>query len=716
MKVTTMRWIACLSIALIAVLCHRLSAEAAEELRVFHRWIEWSDGGAMLMKHLNAEAFSHLDERDHVIVSLRSTADWERRQKETYEKLLDIVGPFPERTPLNPIITGVIKRDGYRVEKIVFESMPQYYVTAALFIPENLKKKHPAILNVIGHSTASFRRDSYQVVILNLVKKGFIVLAMDPYGQGERIDYFDPEKGRSTVGGSTAIHSYIGNQMFLTGVSPGRYFVWDGIRAIDYLLTREEVDPERIGVTGLSGGGTQTTYISIFDDRIKAVAPSCYITGFRRLLESIGPQDAEQNFYHAVARGLTHADFLEVRAPRPTLIVATTRDFFSIQGVRETYAEVKKAYAAFGHEDHLLLSEDDYEHGFTGKNRQATYAFFQHFLDLPGDPDDELVEIISAEELNVTATGQLATSFKGRTLFDVHKVTVDRLATDLRTSREKADRHLQRVHVKAKVLSGFRPVEQAGDVVFRGRYQRQGYALELLALSGEGDTVIPTLAFVPEGDGPHPVAIWLQPDGKAADAAPEGVIELWVRRGRIVLAPEVLGIGETRNTVVNYQLAAHHETILVGRSLPGLQAADILRVVKYAQQRPDTSSRDIVALARGTLCPALLHAAAFEPEIRGIILERPLLSYHLVAAHRFYDYDMYATVAGALTAYDLPDLAACCAPRRLIIIDPVDHLGDPASAPLFEQQYAFPLNVYRTQHASRNIIRVVSIDEALARF
>ena len=161
------------------------------------------------------------------------------------------------------------------------------------------------------------------------------------------------------------------------------------------------------------------------------------------------------------------------------------------------------------------------------------------------------------------------------------------------------------------------------------------------------------------------------------------------------MAPDVLGVGETRNTVVNYPLAAHHEAILLGRSLPGLQAGDIARVVKYAQQRPNTDSRDIVALARGTLCPALLHAAAFDQGIRGIILERPLLSYHLVAAHRLYNCDMRATVAGALTAYDLPDLAASCAPRGLLLVDPLDHLGELASPSLFEQEYEFPLEVYR---------------------
>ena len=228
--------------------------------------------------------------------------------------------------------------------------------------------------------------------------------------------------------------------------------------------------------------------------------------------------------------------------------------------------------------------------------------------------------------------------------------------------------------------------------------------------------MIPLLAFVPEGDGPHPVGIWLHPEGKAADAAPGGAIERWVRDGRLVLAPDVLGVGETRNTVVNYPLATHHEAILVGRSVPGLQAGDIVRVVRYTEQRADADSGDIVALARGTLCPALLHAAAFEPGIGGIVLERPLLSYQLVAGHRFYNFDMGATVAGALTAYDLPDLAACCAPRDLVIVEAVDHLGERASAALVEEEYAFALGVYRARDAAEKIVRVRSLDEALGRF
>ncbi len=219
--------------------------------------------------------------------------------------------------------------------------------------------------------------------------KGFIVLAIDPIGQGERLQYFDPVKGESTIGSSTLEHSYPSVQVFLIGKSVARYFIWDGIRGIDYLLSRKEVDPKRIGVHGLSGGGTQTAYISALDDRVVASAPAGYITSYRRLLESIGVQDGEQNFYHELSRGIDHADFIEVRMPKPTLIMATTRDFFSIQGSRETYAELKHAYTIFGKPDNVEITEDENGHGYTKKNREAMYAFFQKHLQLPGSPVEE---------------------------------------------------------------------------------------------------------------------------------------------------------------------------------------------------------------------------------------------------------------------------------------------------------------------------------------
>jgi len=365
------------------------SAAQEENLNVFSRWIEWSDGKNMLIHHLNMQAFGYLDLRDEEILNLKTKVDWQKRQKKVKDIFMEIVGPFPEKTPLNSRITGVVKKDGYRIEKIIYESMQNFYVTGCLFIPDGIVGKRPVIIHVIVHANEAFRSIPYQTLIHNLVKKGFIVFAIDPIGQGERLQYYDAEKKASAVGGPTGEHSYVGNQCFISGVSLSRYFIWDGIRGIDYLLTRSEVDPERIGLTGRSGGGTQTAYIAAFDERIKAAAPECYITGFRRLLESIGTQDGEQIFYHGIANGITHADLIEIRAPKPTIIVTTTRDYFSIQGARETFREVMNAYKVFGKEENLRMVEDDNIHTSTRKNREEIYAFFQEALNFPGSLIDE---------------------------------------------------------------------------------------------------------------------------------------------------------------------------------------------------------------------------------------------------------------------------------------------------------------------------------------
>jgi dienelactone hydrolase len=335
----------------------------------------------MLIRYLNKQAFEYLDARDKEIEGLSDMSDWVERQKKVKNILSETIGPFPEKTPLNAQVTGIVQKDGFRIEKVVYESMPGFYVTAAMLIPDGEIRQRPAIIQVSGHGFAAFRSVTNQNYIYNLARKGFVVFAIDPIGQGERIQYWDDEKKGSKVGSSPVDeHSYFGNQMFYAGISPIRYFTWDGIRGVDYLLTREEVDPGRIGIFGCSGGGTQAVFIAAFDERIAALAPGCYITGFRRLLESIGLQDAEQNIYRGIKHGITHADLLQVRAPRPLLISSTTRDYFSIQGAIETYQEVLKTYRAFGKEENISHVTDDAGHGFHNTITDV-YAFFQNVFE-----------------------------------------------------------------------------------------------------------------------------------------------------------------------------------------------------------------------------------------------------------------------------------------------------------------------------------------------
>src|SRR5690554_1062582 len=457
-----------------------LSLSAQEDLNVLQKnWLHFKDAPNSLYMHLTSEAYELLEQRKEEVSRISSLEEWKARQervKATFEKVL---GEFPAKTPLNAQITRKIAFDDFGLEHIVFESQPRFYVTSTLYIPKGVKRNAPAVVFCSGHAAEGYRSTAYQRMIINLVKRGFVVFAFDPVGQGERLEYFDAEKGKS-VFGATGEHSYPGAQAFISGNSQAYFMIWDGIRAVDYLLTRKEVDPERIGITGRSGGGTQSAYIAAIDDRIKAAAPENYITNFTRLLETNGPQDAEQNFMHGIAEGLDHADLLAVRAPKPMLMVTTTRDIFSIQGARETALEVAGIYQAYGKEQNFRMVEDDTAHSTTLKNREALYAFFQEHLNNPGNPKDEEVQLLSIEENQVAPTGQVSTSFPGETVFSLNKkwtekmVPTDRASIDLKSKVEEAKR-----------LSGYIVPTERGEPVLTGRFKREGYHIEKYYIKGE---------------------------------------------------------------------------------------------------------------------------------------------------------------------------------------------------------------------------------------
>ena len=507
-------------------------------------WMRFSDAPNALYHHLGDQAFALLDARRDRVARVHTEAQWRERQDEITATLNRIVGPFPEKTPLDARVTGIVRKEGYRFEKVVFESMPNFFVTGVLFVPEGVKARAPAILYVCGHSASGFRNVPYMTVILNLVRKGFVVFAMDPVGQGERYQYWDPQQKASRVGEPTLEHLYPGAQCFITGSSLAKYMIWDGMRAIDFLVSRPEVDPSRIGVTGRSGGGTQAAYLGAMDGRIKAAAPENYITTFRRLIESRGVQDAEQNFLSGIASAIDLPDLLVARAPRPTLMITTTRDMFSIQGAREAREEVASAFRAYGQDGNFLMVEDDAPHASTVKNREALYGFFRTALDLPGPTRDEPVEIMPFEELNVTPTGQLATSRMGETVFSLNRAEARKRLSELGRLRSGPGSYRSAVLASARELSGYRAPGPVIEAVFTGRWQRDGYSVEMHFIQGEGPYVVPFLLFVPGSGGPHPAVIYLHPDGKAADAQPGGTIEGLVKRGYLVLAPDLVGLGE----------------------------------------------------------------------------------------------------------------------------------------------------------------------------
>lgn len=685
------------------ILCTHLPVQSQDDVNLFDYWKYYSDAENSMYKTSSALALEQLKERKKVVSQLDLKSDFLDRQEIVKEKLLRIIGPFPKKTPLNARVTGVIKKKDYRVEKVIYESIPGYYVTAALFLPKKIKGKAPAVIYASGHTENGFRSETYQHVIINLVKKGFVVLAFDPVGQGERLQYYNEKEGKSRFG-STKEHSYPGAQCYLSGYSPTKYFIWDGIRSVDYLLSRKEVDPARIGMTGRSGGGTQTAYTAAIDDRILAAAPECFITSMEYVLKTIGPQDAEQNLFHMISEGLDHADLLEVRAPKPGLMITTTRDFFSIQGARETYAEVKQYYEALGEGSQMNMVEDDDGHASTKKNREAMYAFFQKYLENPGNSDDLDVEIFTEQELWATETGQLATSLKGETLYSLNKSVVENQIEMLESARLDSEEHINNVKASAKNLSGFEYPERFGKAIFSGRYVEEKYVLEKYLIPGSGEYMLPAALFKPIKNHKNEVVLILDEQGMEHAANKEGAGHAMLQKGYSVLLFDIPGIGSLGPGYLKgdayFDKISFNQWfagILTNKSIVGMRAEDIVRMAHFIKSNVG-GFETVSALASGATGSELLHAAVFDKSIQKVCLVNPFLSFADIAlSHEYVPSFIPSTVAGAIDKYDLVDLMASLSPRKLVVINPLTSSGKPVGKDDFAHILAYPTEVFVRQ-------------------
>ncbi len=667
---------------------------AQEDLSVFGYWTYY-DGvpSASLYKHLVKRSSGQLDTRAAAIAKLKTKADWEQRQVAMRKVLSNAVGAFPERTPLNAVVTGVVKRADFTVEKLYFESRPGYHVTAALFIPQVRPAKSPAIVYCSGHSANGFRSSVYQNIILNYVKKGFIVLAFDPIGQGERGQYTqDPSKINAVDE-----HSYAGTQSFISGMPPANYFIWDGIRAVDYLVSRKEVDASRIGIAGRSGGGTQSAYIAAMDERILAAAPECYITTFDKLLHSKGPQDAEQNLMYGLEKGIDMADFLELRAPKPTLLVTTTRDMFSIQGARDVFGEAGKVYAAFGKRDNLRMVEDDAGHASTLKNREASYAFFQKFLNNPGSSKEVEVEIFSDTALYVTPHGNIHTWLNGETMFSLNE-KFTRKVVENRTHRRAAEPgELKNLREKIISLTGYESPSARKEIIFSGRLQRKEYAIEKYLLKGAGDYYLPVLWLKANKPASQTIML-LHEEGKTKAASPGGIADQLALRGYDVVMPDLSGFGELGpgymksgdSEIDGVFLNLWYTGILTHKSLVAVRVGEIEIVADFIKSKLQKQTH-LVAAAWGTLTSDLFHAAAIRTgAFDKLVYMNPLISYESIALSRHYT-TKYAlsSVAGALPFYDIADLVAL-SPQPMLILNPVDAESKPVEPDRAKRIYTTP--------------------------
>src|SRR2546425_5656926 len=398
-------------------------APPPEAFRVFQQTPAPGPRITPYLKYQTEQAWREDELRRRAWEGIRNEKNLFQLQRELRRKLLEMIGELPERkTALNPLVTGTIQMAGFHIEKLIFESLPGVYVPALLYVPDDTRGPHPAVLVPCGHSADG--KVHYQALCQRLVQRGYVVICWDPVGQGERSQFWDAKAKKSRYNLICAEHAVMGNLAYLAGANLARWEIWDGIRALDYLLTRPEVDPNRINITGTSGGGFQAAHIAALDDRIKVAAPSCYITAlpmrvYNRIFRD-PDSDPEQDLYGMISNGIDHPGLLLLMYPRPVFIVAAVLDFFPIEGTHKTFREVAEIYGRFNHADRIAMTEGYHEHQYSLENQEASLDFMDHFNKLEPRHGLPPVKELDEKALQCTRTGQVLIDHPdGRSLMDL---------------------------------------------------------------------------------------------------------------------------------------------------------------------------------------------------------------------------------------------------------------------------------------------------------
>jgi cephalosporin-C deacetylase-like acetyl esterase len=664
----------------------------AQDLDFLHGLDEYENIRRMLPDYMQRRGEALVQHRKETL-AIRTPADLERRRQFVREQILKAIGGLPERTPLNARTVATLDRDGYRIEKIVFESQPKFYVTANLYLPAAGQPPFPAVLYPLGHELGAKAHEAWQQMLVTLARRGYVALSWDTIGQGERIQLYSADLHDSYLRGSTTEHTILGIQALLTGQAIARYTIWDGIRALDYLLSRKEVDPARVAVTGNSGGGTHTAYLAALDDRLKVAAPSCYITSWHWMLKTIGPQDAEQLFPGWLGNGLDYPDFIYAASPKPYLLLSAIRDFFPIDGARETFREARDVPGI-----NIGMFEADDGHGYTHPRRMAAYDWLsRQFRGKPDKEPEAPVELESPETLNCTATGQVATSLGGETVFTMNRARAAVLRSNRRKPGSAGDlRDWQtKVRAAAERLSGYEAPSGTVNVTPYGEITGDGYRIRKVVYESEPGILIPSLLYLPEsGPARKPAVLIADGNGKSA---PAKAAERLAASGAVVLSVDLRGMGETRinpdlNDTEFYRYFGDYEdamtAILMNRTLAAMRARDIVRGLDVLAAQPEVDPARLSGIGRHGAAVPLLYAAVFDPRLKSVSLEDMLLSYDAVATTPMQRKVFEDIVPGALLEYDLPDLVGAIAPRHVWISDPVTPTGTPLPQSALAEEYA----------------------------
>lgn len=668
---------------------HTQTGAAAKAIVKPNRYARSNRGRLRLSHYLDNLAYEMSTSRRVAMAGIATRSEAKARQARVRSKILHLIGGLPERTPLHARTVGVTQGDGFRVEKVIFDSQPHFPVTALLYLPDKRpgvsRGKLPAIVISPGHSPWGKASD-YPIDSI-FARNGFAVLDYDAIGEGERLQYPDLATGRSRLSRATGEHGEAGLQPTLIGDSIARYFIWDAMRAVDYLQTLPEIDANRIGAFGCSGGGTITAMFAALDRRIKVIGTACYITSFDTLLPAIGPQDAEQSITHFISAGLDFPDWIELAAPRPYAVIATYHGIFPFAGTQKSVDEARRFYGLFGASHQLAFITGPGHHGNLGPIMPRIVNFFIHNLrpawDKPGEafprpkPGTQYLPAprLAASAFRVTRTGQVANSIPGT--LTVHDLNLERAAQKApgdpfeRSAGPAALQKAIREVTGADIVPGephseTRPATVSPEKGVPGDFKADSDVyFEHVTLHPRAGIDLEGILAEQRSQGMHPAVLLLtnaasMPADSASHRSLIVRMERLARAGKVVFAltprPSPPGTEEVKSPILGDFYLTELRAELVGKTILGMRVDDTIRAVNYLVSQQHVNARDITAYGSWHLGLVLLHAAMLDSRLRHVYVDHALVSYRSLLEAPMPVGAPQDILPGVLLHYDIPDV------------------------------------------------------------
>ena len=629
-----------------------------------YKVMDWKTETTLRSYLLQAMHQQYDERRQSLAHALEAPGNLAEYREQCRQKYLRLLGGMPAVTPLNAFVTGRIERIDYSVEKIIYESRPGHHVTSNLYLPAG-KGPFPAVLIFCGHEMTSKATVSYQETAIMFASNGFAALVIDPVSQGERVQFTD-SAGKRILRGSTTEHTLLNAGASLTGSGVVAWELFDNVRSLDYLVSRPEIDPDRIGCLGNSGGGAQTTWFIGYDERIKAAAPCSFVTSREREYELNGTGDGCQQLPYEGREQLEIADYFMIFAPKPLLILAGRYDFVDYRGTVDTYNELSEAYSVLGATDKIRLFTCEDGHGISWPKQEAALKWFRRWL--CNDTTDIIIDMPVPEAENdtwCTPSGQVTAFFQD-------EVTVQAVNLKNVNDRQEARKHYMSVNKPGEVMAKLHELLAISATCSKintaniASREYPGYTMEKLIIRREGEVPLPCHLFLPDNKTVRDtIVLRLDHRGKLAVIEENKFVTTHINNGRAVILADLRGMGETAEKPEandpKYYNTEYHNAILslhTGQPLPAQRVKDILSLLDFISSDDDLKGLPVKIIASGQAAVPALFAAVLDARIASLELSETIKSY-VEITQRPMDRDWFSLVVpGIMNYFDQPDLVA----------------------------------------------------------